>query len=309
MWGRCRVSFGSVDVSNQVTSYLRRRSRTGEVIDETPLDLPVRTLRTSAVWWTVPDDVLEAAGLLREDLPGAAHAAEHCSIGLLPLFATCDRWDIGGVSTARHPDTGVLTVFVHDGHPGGAGFAERGYATAREWLTATRADHRRLRVRQRLSVLHPVAQVRQRQRPARQGRRGAAARRVARSLSEDWLRLPRMVIFGLVLVALGAVIVVLGLFTSEVKFEDNEATVEIANVNLSTEGLFLAGVIAAALILVGLWAIKLGAKMGWKHRKEQKRLNELSEKLDKVELDRRRKEDEDDATVPEVAVADVSRRW
>ncbi len=139
LWGRCRVSFGSVDVSNQVTSYLRRRTRTGEVIDETPLDLPVRTLRTSAVWWTVPDDVLEAADLGRADLPGAAHAAEHCSIGLLPLFATCDRWDIGGVSTARHPDTGMLTVFVHDGHPGGAGFSERGYATAHEWLTATRA--------------------------------------------------------------------------------------------------------------------------------------------------------------------------
>ena len=72
------------------------------------------------------------------DLPGAAHAAEHCSIGLLPLFATCDRWDIGGVSTAVHPDTGQLTVFVYDGHPGGAGFAERGFRAAREWLTATR---------------------------------------------------------------------------------------------------------------------------------------------------------------------------
>jgi hypothetical protein len=102
-----------------------------------------------------------------------------------------------------------------------------------------------------------------------------------------------MVVFGIVLVVLGAVIVVLGLFTSEVKFEDNEATVEIANVNLSTEGLFLAGVIAAALILVGLWAIKLGAKMNWKQRKEQKRINELSEKLDKAELDRRRQGDED----------------
>ena len=101
-----------------------------------------------------------------------------------------------------------------------------------------------------------------------------------------------MVVFGLVLIVLGAVIVVLGLFTSEVKFEDNEATVEIANVNLSTEGLFLAGVIAAALILVGLWAMKLGAKMNWKQRKEQKRLNELSEKLDKAELDRRRQDDD-----------------
>ncbi|MBU1801535.1 MAG: DUF1998 domain-containing protein, partial [Actinobacteria bacterium] len=62
----------------------------------------------------------------------------HCAIGLLPLFATCDCWDIGGVSTARHADTGLLTVFVHDGHPGGAGFAERGYRAARQWLTATR---------------------------------------------------------------------------------------------------------------------------------------------------------------------------
>ncbi|HWJ81809.1 MAG TPA: DEAD/DEAH box helicase [Nocardioides sp.] len=138
VWGRCRLAVGTVDVSSQVVSYLRRRASTGEVIDETLLDLPERTLRTTAVWWTVPDDVLAGAGLADADLPGAAHAAEHCSIGLLPLFATCDRWDIGGVSTARHPDTGVLTVFVHDGHPGGAGFAERGYRTAASWLTATR---------------------------------------------------------------------------------------------------------------------------------------------------------------------------
>ncbi len=91
-----------------------------------------------AVWWTIPPAELEASGLDPGDLPGAAHAAEHCSIGLLPLFATCDRWDIGGVSTALHPDTGTLTVFVHDGHPGGAGFAERGFHAAGAWLRATR---------------------------------------------------------------------------------------------------------------------------------------------------------------------------
>ena len=103
-----------------------------------------------------------------------------------------------------------------------------------------------------------------------------------------------MVIFGLLLLALGAVLVLLGLFKSEVTFEDNEATVEIAGVNLSTEGVFLAGVVAAALILIGLWAIKFGAKQGWKHRKEQKRLNELSEKLERAEAERRRDDDEDD---------------
>ncbi|WP_143860826.1 Zn-binding domain-containing protein, partial [Nocardia cerradoensis] len=58
---------------------------------------------------------------------------------LLPLVATCDRWDIGGVSTAQHPDTGLPTVFVYDGQPGGAGFAERGYTMLRRWLAATLA--------------------------------------------------------------------------------------------------------------------------------------------------------------------------
>lgn len=137
-WGDCRLSLGSVDVTHQVVSYLRRRQPGGEVLGEEPLELPPRSLRTTAVWWSVPEAALEQAGLAQTDLPGAAHAAEHCSIGLLPLFATCDRWDIGGVSTALHPDTGRLTVFVYDGHPGGAGFAERGFRAARAWLGATR---------------------------------------------------------------------------------------------------------------------------------------------------------------------------
>ena len=137
-WGRVRLSFGAVRVTHQVVSFLRRRAITGDVLGEELLDLPERTLETASVWWTVPDDVLEDCGLDTEDLPGSAHAAEHAAIGLLPLFATCDRWDIGGVSTARHADTGQLTVFVYDGHPGGAGFSERGFATAAEWLRATR---------------------------------------------------------------------------------------------------------------------------------------------------------------------------
>jgi DEAD/DEAH box helicase domain-containing protein len=137
-WGDARLSFGDVRVSHQVVSFLRRRVPSGEVLGEEPLDLPAQELTTTAVWWTLPPDLLEDSGLAAADLPGSAHAAEHASIGLLPLFATCDRWDIGGVSTALHADTGQLTVFVYDGHPGGAGFAERGFHTAREWLTATR---------------------------------------------------------------------------------------------------------------------------------------------------------------------------
>ncbi|MGC1282984.1 MAG: Zn-binding domain-containing protein, partial [Streptosporangiaceae bacterium] len=92
---------------------------------------------TRAVWWTISPE--QRAGLADAgvDLPGAAHAAEHASIGLLPLVASCDRWDVGGVSYDLHPATGRLTVFVYDGHHGGAGFAERGFRAARDWLGAT----------------------------------------------------------------------------------------------------------------------------------------------------------------------------
>ncbi|MCX5405585.1 DEAD/DEAH box helicase [Streptomyces sp. NBC_00335] len=137
-WGRGKLCFGSVEVTNQVVSYLRRKLITGEVLGEAKLDLPPRTLRTRAVWWTVTEDQLDEARINPEILGGALHAAEHASIGLLPLFATCDRWDIGGVSVPLHPDTLLPTVFVYDGHPGGAGFAERAFHTARAWLTATR---------------------------------------------------------------------------------------------------------------------------------------------------------------------------
>ncbi|WP_407550983.1 DEAD/DEAH box helicase [Streptomyces sp. Pv4-95] len=137
-WGDARLCFGSVEVTNQVVSFLRRKLITGEVLGETKLDLPPRTLRTRAVWWTVTEDQLDAARVNPEQLGGALHAAEHASIGMLPLFATCDRWDIGGVSIPLHPDTLLPTVFVYDGHPGGAGFAERAFHTAADWLTATR---------------------------------------------------------------------------------------------------------------------------------------------------------------------------
>ncbi|MCU1673942.1 MAG: box helicase domain protein [Frankiales bacterium] len=133
-----RLSFGTVDVTNQVVSFLRKRIGSGEILGEEPLDLPARELRTRSVWYTVSAGLLGEAGLEWADVPGAAHAAEHAAIGLLPLFATCDRWDIGGVSTALHEDTGECTVFVYDGHPGGAGFAERGYVRGAAWLRATR---------------------------------------------------------------------------------------------------------------------------------------------------------------------------
>ncbi|MEV4758222.1 DEAD/DEAH box helicase [Micromonospora sp. NPDC049559] len=137
--GPVSLFLGEVDVTSQVVSYQRRRIATGEVIDTRPLDLPARELRTVAVWFTLTEASLAEAGITTAEVPGALHAAEHAAIGLLPLVATCDRWDIGGISTALHPDTGLPTVFVYDGHPGGAGFAERAYEAASSWLRATRA--------------------------------------------------------------------------------------------------------------------------------------------------------------------------
>jgi DEAD/DEAH box helicase domain-containing protein len=138
-WGEVQLAFGDVEVTRQVVGFLRKRIATGEVLGEEPLDLPPRTLRTRATWWVVDEVGLRAAGLDQATAPGALHAAEHAAIGLLPLFATCDRWDIGGVSTARHPDTGQATVFVYDGQAGGAGFAEQGFQRASPWWAATRA--------------------------------------------------------------------------------------------------------------------------------------------------------------------------
>ncbi|MGH3694614.1 MAG: Zn-binding domain-containing protein, partial [Pseudonocardiaceae bacterium] len=135
--GGVSVALGEVEVTTQVVGYLRRLP-SGAVLDAVALELPPSTLQTRAVWFTVAESVLEAAGLAPGLWPGALHAAEHAAIGLLPLVATCDRWDIGGVSTARHADTGEPTVFVHDGHPGGAGFADRAHAALGPWLRATR---------------------------------------------------------------------------------------------------------------------------------------------------------------------------
>jgi DEAD/DEAH box helicase domain-containing protein len=128
---------GEVEVTRQVVAYVRRLHATGEIVDTVPLDLPPQTLRTKALWWAVPEPVISRAGITPPVLPGAAHAAEHAAIGLLPLIAICDRWDIGGVSTPYHPDTGSAAIFIYDGYPGGAGIAERGFHSRERLLRAT----------------------------------------------------------------------------------------------------------------------------------------------------------------------------
>ncbi|MFA7512515.1 MAG: DEAD/DEAH box helicase [Mycolicibacterium vanbaalenii] len=135
-YGPVTVGLVPVSVSNTVTGYLRRRMD-GEVIDFVELDMPTRSLETMAVMCTITPEALQDNGIDPLRLPGSLHAAEHAAIGLLPLMASCDRGDIGGVSTAVGPVDGLPTIFVYDGYPGGAGFAARGFRTMDRWWEAT----------------------------------------------------------------------------------------------------------------------------------------------------------------------------
>jgi len=135
-YGAVTLGLVPVSVTHRVIGYLRRRP-SGEVIDFVELDMPEQTLPTIAVMYTITPEILASNGIESQCIPGALHAAEHAAIGLLPLVASCDRGDIGGLSTAVGED-GLPTVFVYDGHSGGAGFAERGYRLADTWLRATR---------------------------------------------------------------------------------------------------------------------------------------------------------------------------
>lgn len=136
---RVTWSFGDVEVERQVSDYDLLRLPGLAFIRNFPLDLPARRFPTRAVWWTIDEALVEDLLLGPDLLPGALHAAEHASIGLLPLLATCDRWDLGGLSIAEHPQTGRPTVFVYDGAAGGAGFAAHGFHNAHAWLRATLA--------------------------------------------------------------------------------------------------------------------------------------------------------------------------
>jgi DEAD/DEAH box helicase domain-containing protein len=130
------LCFGGVAVTERVVAYQRRRISTQEAIDLIQLDLPETSFETEAVWYVPEADQLE--GL--EELPkllGSLHAAEHTMIALLPLWAMCDRWDIGGLSTNLHYQTGRPTIFIYDGHTGGVGIAEHGFDVFEGWVEDT----------------------------------------------------------------------------------------------------------------------------------------------------------------------------
>jgi DEAD/DEAH box helicase domain-containing protein len=130
------VFFGGVSVTEQVVAYQKKSIRDGATLDLVAVDLPETSFETEAVWYLPDPDMLEGLS----DLPrllGALHAAEHSMIALLPLWAMCDRWDIGGLSTNLHFQTGRPTVFIYDGHAGGVGIARRGFDQLEGWVADT----------------------------------------------------------------------------------------------------------------------------------------------------------------------------
>ena len=128
--------FGDVWVTEQVVAFQKKSVRDGSQLDLVPLDLPETTFETESVWYLPEPAMLRGLDSMAR-LLGTLHAAEHSMIALLPLWAMCDRWDIGGLSTNLHFQTGRPTVFVYDGHSGGVGIAERGYDVFEGWVSDT----------------------------------------------------------------------------------------------------------------------------------------------------------------------------
>jgi DEAD/DEAH box helicase domain-containing protein len=135
--GRLTHWLGRVRVESVIIGYQRKKIGTSENLGMVYLDLPSTTFDTEAFWFTCDDELIHAADITAKDLPGTLHAAEHTAIAMMPLFAICDRWDIGGLSTTYHPQMGPNTIFIYDGYPGGAGIATAEYPRGEEHLRAT----------------------------------------------------------------------------------------------------------------------------------------------------------------------------
>ena len=135
--GALPIGLGTIEIHRTVTGFQTFDTRTRTSYGVTPLRLAPSILRTRGVWYCFEQNLIEAAGLQPRALPGSLHALEHAAIGMLPLFLICDRWDVGGVSTALQDELKCASVTIYDGSPGGSGIAELAFERVEEHLAAT----------------------------------------------------------------------------------------------------------------------------------------------------------------------------
>ncbi len=135
---RCglELCFGRISVTERVVAYQKKSIRDQSTLETVELDLPETSFETEAIWYVPEPEQLSGLETM-PTLLGTLHAAEHSMIALLPLWAMCDRWDIGGLSTNIHFQTDAPTVFIYDGHSGGVGITERGFNAFEGWVEDT----------------------------------------------------------------------------------------------------------------------------------------------------------------------------
>jgi len=119
--GNFQLVEGRVRVTTFLRGYERRRVHGQDLLGTEPLDLPPSSFETSGVWLEIPDEIPAALKAAKLHPMGGIHAIEHAALGLFPLFALCDRLDVAGISTTRHPQLGKAALFLYDGQPGGLG--------------------------------------------------------------------------------------------------------------------------------------------------------------------------------------------
>jgi DEAD/DEAH box helicase domain-containing protein len=134
--GHVEWCFGRVRASEQVTGYVTKHITTQKILSEHDVAMPLHTYETRASWWVLPSEWRQEFAQLGHDFAGAIHALEHSQIAMLPVFAICDRWDLGGVSYWSQPQLDKPCIFIYDGHAGGAALAEQGFDIVKDWLEA-----------------------------------------------------------------------------------------------------------------------------------------------------------------------------
>ena len=131
------INYGKLRITERVTGYRKKQLFTDKDLGEFPLELPPSVFTTTGIWMKVDEMILDEVRARGFSVGGALHAAEHAAIAALPLYALCDRMDLGGVSYPYNPELESAAIFIYDGHEGGVGLTKRGFECVRDWFGST----------------------------------------------------------------------------------------------------------------------------------------------------------------------------